>query len=170
MKIWLVAAMSLDGFIAQAADQNSLEWTSKEDTKFFVQKTKEAGVVIMGRKTFDTIGKGLKGRRLIVMTRQEGLVSEHEGVEYTTQQPAELIQTLASEGVETLVVGGGSAIYRAFLEEGLVTDVFLTVEPILFGHGVPLCHLEAPQRLQFLEAHQLGEQTVMLHYQMKKSA
>jgi dihydrofolate reductase len=164
MKIWLVAAMSADGFIAQAADQNSLEWTSKEDTKFFVQKSKEAGVVVMGRKTFDTIGKGLKGRRVIVMTRQQGLQHDDSGVEYTNLAPKDLVHQLQSEGVEQLVVAGGSAIYRQFMEEGLVTDVFLTVEPILFGHGVPLCTLPEPQRFELGDVHKLGEHTVLLHY------
>ncbi|MDG1949802.1 MAG: dihydrofolate reductase family protein [bacterium] len=164
MKILLVAAVSADGFIAQAADQNSLEWTSKEDTKFFVEKSKEAGVVVMGRKTFDTIGKGLKGRRVIVMTRQQGLRHDNPGVEYTNLSPKDLVAQLQTEGVEQLLVAGGSAIYRQFMEEGLVTDLFLTIEPILFGHGVPLCTLAKPQRFSLGEMRQLGEQTVLLHY------
>jgi len=73
MKIILIAAMTLNGMIAQTRDQNSLEWTSKEDTAFFIEKTKEAGVVVMGQKTFETIGKPLKGRRLIVLTQDEEL-------------------------------------------------------------------------------------------------
>lgn len=167
MKILFVAAVSMDGYVAQSAEQNSLEWTSKEDTQFFVQKTKEAGVVVMGRKTFDTIGRPLKGRRLIVMTRQPSLSFEGEGVEYTTASATALIEQLASEGVEQVVIAGGPQIWSLFLEAGLVTDVFLTVEPVLFGGGVRFCALDQPMRFELVESRQLNEHAVMQHYCVK---
>jgi dihydrofolate reductase len=164
MKISLVAAMSADAKIAESSEQNSLDWTSKEDTKFFIRKTKEAGVVIMGRKTFDTIGKGLKGRRIIVMTRQEGLVFDGEGVEYTNLSPKELVEQLESEGAEHAVLGGGAAIYGQFLKEGLVTDVHLTIEPVMFGGGVPLAEGFDRISMKLKEIEKLNDHTVMLHY------
>lgn len=166
MKILFVAAVSMDGYVAQSAEQNSLEWTSKEDTQFFVEKTKEVGVVVMGRKTFDTIGRPLKGRRLIVMTRQPGLSFDGEGVEYTTEVASELMDRLSSEGVEQVVIAGGPQIWSLFLEAGLVTDVFLTVEPVLFGGGVKFCALDQAIRFELVESRQLNDHAVMQHYRV----
>ena len=101
MKIILIAAISADGKIAQSANQSSLDWTSKEDTAFFVAKTKEAGVVVMGSRTFETIGKPLKGRRLIVLSEQGGKGGEVDEVdkvaqvEFRNQNPKELVEDSA---------------------------------------------------------------------------
>lgn len=167
MKVVLVAAMSADGKIAESAKQNSLDWTSKEDTAFFIKKTKEAGVVIMGRKTFDTIGKPLKGRKLIVMTRSPEGREVQEGIEYTSAHPHEILEGLKELGTEQVVIAGGSAVYSHYLQEGLVTDVFLTVEPILFGTGVPLASGFERAEMQLMDVQKLGEHGVLLHYQVK---
>ena len=163
MQVMLVAAMSVDGKIAESADQRSLDWTSKEDLKFFIEKTKECGVVVMGRKTFDTIGKPLKGRRVIVMTRSPH-ESDMEGVEFTSEDPKTLVDRLQTEGHDKIAVAGGSMIYSLFLREGLVTDLYLTIEPVLFGSGVPLASDLDRIDLKLVETSLLGEQSVLLHF------
>lgn len=174
MKIWLIAAMSADGKIAERIDQSSMDWTSAEDTQFFVEKTKEAGVVVMGRTTFATIGKGLKDRRVIVLTRtpppyEGGGRGEVEGVEFTNESPTDLVKRLAGEGVETLALGGGASIYGQFLDAGLVDDVFLTLEPFLFGNGVPLGEKFARVNLELVETRKLNARSVLLHYRVQRS-
>ena len=162
MKVVIVAAVSIDGKIAQSQNQSSLDWTSKEDTRFFVEKTKEAGVVVMGRTTFDPIGKPLKGRRLIVMSRDEA--KEMEGVEYVDMSAEDLAKQLEAEGVSEVVIAGGASVYSQFLDAGLVTDVFLTVEPIMFGDGVPLASGFDRIDLHLEQMSRLGEQGILLHY------
>src|SRR5689334_15178666 len=49
---------------------NGLPWSIPEDTKFFRDKTK-GHIIIMGRKTYDSMGKALPGRLNIVITRQQ---------------------------------------------------------------------------------------------------
>ncbi len=68
MKVILIMAMTLDGKIARHSLE-PVDWTGKADKRKFVEITKQAGAVIMGSATFDTIGKVLKGRKNIVMTR-----------------------------------------------------------------------------------------------------
>ncbi len=164
MKVILIAAMSVDGKIAESAEQNSLDWTSKEDTRFFIEKTKESGVVIMGSKTFNTIGRPLKDRRLIVMTYSPEDYSVN-GVEFTKQQPNELLARLKKEGHESVVVAGGSSVYSIFIREGLITDYFLTIEPVLFGKGVPFAHGFDRVNLKLVNSTRLGEHSVLLHLQ-----
>lgn len=169
MKILLLAAISLDGKIAEVVNQSSMDWTSKEDKKFFVEKTKEVGVVIMGRKTFETFGKPLKDRRLIVMTSAPHEQKNMEGVEFTDEAPCALIERLEKEDCLAVVIAGGASIYHLFLSESLVTDVYLTIEPILFGAGISLCEgLTKPMTFLFKDSQMLNSSTVLLHYQVIK--
>ncbi len=164
MKIVLIAAISADGKIAQTPGQSSMNWTSKEDTKFFVEKTKELGTVIMGRKTFATFNKPLKGRRLIVMTKtRQGLVDMTD-VEFTNEEPQALVARLEREGVKTVALAGGSSVYGQFLQAGLVNELFLTVEPVLFGNGVPLAAGFDRLQLKLVDWRPLNEQAILLHY------
>jgi dihydrofolate reductase len=147
-----------------------MEWTSKADKAFFVQKTKEAGVVIMGRKTFDTIGKPLKGRHIIILTRgpisQSPQVDSHESgtIEYSNESPTDLLARLESQGVKTVAIAGGAAIYDLFLQSGLVDTVYITQEAIQFGSGVPMCSNEMRQRFSLVSSTQLEGDTLLLEY------
>jgi len=116
MKIIILVATSLDGFIAEKAKQISTDWTSKQDKDFFKQKTTEAGVVIFGRGTFETINRPLKDRRLIIMSRSESSL-DIPGIEWTKERPVEIIGRLKREGVEQVVIGGGAQIYSLFLQD-----------------------------------------------------
>ena len=168
MKLTLLAAISADGKIAQSPDQLSLDWTSKEDTQFFVSKTKELKVIIMGRKTYDTIGRPLKGRQLVVMTRSLEGKEPQEGLEYTSDSPEEIVADLTERGYEEAAIAGGSAVYGEFLRAGLVDELYLTVEPVLFGTGVPLAQGFERVDMGLIDTIPLNEGTVVLHYRIKK--
>jgi dihydrofolate reductase len=165
MQVLLIAAITANGQIAQNVAQSSLDWTSKEDKKFFSEKTKEVGVVIMGRKTFETIGRPLKDRKLIVLTEKPGEIME--GVEYVNKPVKELLDDLGVRGIARVVIGGGSNVYSTFLREGLVTDVYLTIESLLFGQGIPLASGFDRIDMSLAEVTRLGEGTVLLHYTIK---
>ncbi len=79
---------------------NTLPWRLPEDLAFF-KRTTSGHTIIMGRKTFDSIGRPLPNRRNIVITRNPGWA--HEGVEAagSLQQAADL----AGPG-EAFVIGG----------------------------------------------------------------
>ena len=67
MKVILVMVQSINGKVRLINDKNQ-SWSSQEDKENFSKITKEIGIVIMGRKTFDEIGKPLKNRMNIVLT------------------------------------------------------------------------------------------------------
>jgi dihydrofolate reductase len=66
--------------------------------------------------------------------------------------------------VAELALGGGASVYGQFLNAGLVTDVYLTVEPFLFGGGVPLAQGFDRVALKLESVKQLNSQTILLHY------
>lgn len=156
--------MSVDGRIATGTSQLT-DWTSADDKRFFVMKTKEAGVVIMGRRTFQAIGEPLPERLNVIMTRQEAPFDDVPGVlECTSQSPHGAVKSLAARGYTRAVVVGGREIFSAFLSTDLVTDMFVTIEPVVFGSGVPLVEGVGSKKLQLMSAEKLGDQSVLLHY------
>ena len=150
MKVFIIAAVTADGFIGRDSG-HSADWTGSEDKKVFVRLTKEAGTMIMGSRTFDTIGRALPGRRNIIYTSRPEAYADIEGVETTNESPAELIARLESEGAESIAICGGTSIYDLFMQSGRVTEIYLTVIPTVFGTGVRLFASSLASQLELLE-------------------
>lgn len=161
---FIIAAQTLDGFIARDSEQNSMSWTSGADKKRFVELTKRAGVVIMGSKTFETIGRPLKDRLNIVYSKS-GKV--YPGAETTSKTPTELLQELETRGYKEVAVCGGSSIYSLFMNAGVVDTLYLTIEPVLFGTGVPLFSKPVSSTLELVSTEKSGN-TLMLEYKITK--
>nr|AIA18278.1 Dihydrofolate reductase [uncultured bacterium] len=162
MKTFIIAAITADGFIGRTSSHHA-DWTGKADKKLFVEKTKEAGVMVMGSRTFATIGRALPGRRTIVYTSKPETITV-DGVEATNEPPAQLISRLANEGASGVAICGGATIYSLFMEAGLVDELYLTVIPTVFGQGVPLFANPVEQHLELLENRDLGDGAILLHY------
>ena len=170
MKVILLAAISADGFIGASASHRSLDWRSKEDAAFFISKSKEAGVIIMGSTTYKTfrIKRAPPGRRLIVYTHKpEEIVGDD--VETTAEGPRELLDRLEREGLDTVVLGGGAIINKLFFDNNLVDELYLTIEPILFGAGVNLLSGPVGTHLQLQEIRKMGDNTLLIHYRVSKA-
>ena len=171
MKVTLVMVTTADGKIAK--DKSHLaDWTSKEDKKFFVEKTKECKVMIMGMTTYQTIGRPLPGRLTIVYTRNPqapGLEHIPDSLEYTNLGPKELLTQLEKRGFTEVALVGGGTINAMFLREKLIDDIYLSIEPYIFGAGLGVFS-EAPAdvNLELVEVSKLSEQVVLLHYRIKK--
>ncbi len=69
MKVTLVVAMALNRVIGR---DNALPWHLPEDLKHF-KATTLGHAIVMGRRTFESIGRPLPGRRTIVVTRNAAL-------------------------------------------------------------------------------------------------
>ncbi len=169
MKIFIIAAISADGFIGQDSTQSSLEWRSKADGNFFIERTKQAGIMVMGSTTYKTfrIRRAPPGRRLIVYTTRPDSI-DGENVETTSEEPKALVERLKREGANQLAVCGGAQINKLFLDSGLVDEIYLTVEPVLFGDGVPLLSGFVPTHLKLLDNRQIADNTTLLHYAVSK--
>ncbi|HSX28998.1 MAG TPA: dihydrofolate reductase family protein [Candidatus Saccharimonadales bacterium] len=165
MKVFVIAALSVDGFIGprDSTGASSLEWTSKEDTQHFMALTKQAGVIVMGSTTYGTIGKPLKGRRNLVYNATP---IDHPDVETVSETPQALVARLEREGCAQLAVCGGHSIYKMFLQAGVVDELYLTIEPIMFGEGIPLA--ATPLKLELIDTKQINDNAIALHYKIKK--
>lgn len=176
IRVFLIASMSLDGYISQEKNQSSLKWTSKEDTAFFVERTKAAGVVIMGSVTFATIGRPLKDRLVVVCTRsqekQAALRTEFDQAQVwaTTLEPGDLLRELEKQGYHEVALCGGAQLYTTFMQAGLIDELYLTVEPVLLGNGIRLFSNIVSTKLHLKEVIDLSKQVKVLHYQVLERA
>ena len=108
MKIVLVAAVSENNVIGRGG---KLPWRLKSDLQHFRYVTLNRPV-IMGRKTFESIGKPLKGRTNIVLTRDLGLIAP--GTVLATSLDAAFAvarQDAVKRGVDEIMVIGGSDVF-----------------------------------------------------------
>ena len=167
MDVILLMAMTLDGKIARNSAQ-PVDWSGQEDKDYFVKITKEAGVMIMGSKTFDTIGKPLPLRKNIVMTRSKERQSQDDNLIFTDQSPKEILQKLSDEGYEKVTLIGGAVINSLFAKENLITEIHVTVVPVLFGEGLSLFDKAMESRLELMENKVLNSNHLLLKYRVCK--
>jgi len=166
MKVISIWVQSVDGKIATHMD-DTFEWASKEDQQHYRSATQQAGVIIMGRSTYEQIGKPLPKRLNVVMTSRSDEFKSQEipdVLEFTNLTAKELLKSLHARGYETIFISGGSKVYSQFTEQNLVDEWWITIEPYLFGHGIPAVMLEQPLRLDLLEQQQLNQNTILLKY------
>jgi len=108
MQIVLVAAIGENNVIGR---DGQLPWRLKSDLQHFRALTMNRPV-IMGRKTYESIGKPLKGRTNIVLTRAPGLKAP--GTVLATSLEAAFAmarQDAVKRGVDEIMVIGGSAVF-----------------------------------------------------------
>jgi len=110
-----IAAMSQNRAIGKGG---GLPWHIPDDLKFFKTQTK-GGIMVMGRKTYESIGRPLPGRETIVLTQQQGL--RIPGVSVINQ--VEVLDHLATQ--KTIWICGGAEIYRLLLPK--CDEILLTV-------------------------------------------
>lgn len=117
MKISLIAAL---GKNRELGLDNKMLWHIPEDFKSF-KKITMGHTMIMGRKTFESIGKPLPGRKTIVLTRNKDL--KIEGVE-VVHSKGEAIGKAHLHQEDELFIVGGAEIYNLFLKDA--TDFYLS--------------------------------------------
>lgn len=163
MKVFIIAAQTADGFIAKSTDQVSTNWTSIDDKKFFAEKTKQAGVVVMGSSTYKTFNKPLKDRINIVYSRGESF----DGTEPTSLSPKELLDSLEKRGFSEVAICGGSSIYTMFAKAGVIDSIYLTIEPVVFGNGISLFNENLDLKLSLVSERKTENGTIFLEYKVQ---
>ncbi len=167
MKVTMLMAMTLDGKIGKHPDHFP-DWTGKADKKLFVELTRKAGAVIMGSKTFDTIGIPLPGRKNIILTRDKGRKSQWDNLIFTDASPREILASLENEGFAEAVLAGGARINSLFAGENLIDEIVVTISPKIFGTGMSLFSSELSLELELKEMKQTDLNLVFLRYNVLK--
>jgi len=139
MKTVLVFVSTLDGKVTKWGDPHIRLWTSEEDQKYFTKIWSDARLIIMGSTTY--ISEAFRptlNHLLIVMSshpdKYRSLVVP-EKLEFTSKTPVQLTELYKNEGYELMLVVGGAHIATSFLKDQLLDEIWLTIEPKIFGIG-----------------------------------
>lgn len=166
MRCIAVAAVTLDGKIALGHESGS-SWTSVEDKEFLHKFLDGCDAVVVGNNTYKAAKEPLARRNCVVLTHSvEGAKRVNEKLLYVNPASANLTAELA--GYKQVAVLGGAQTYSYFLLNGLLHELYLTVEPIVFGRGIGLFeHEGAEKRLELLSFERLNSQgALLLHYRV----
>jgi dihydrofolate reductase len=106
MIISFVVAMTRSGVMGK---NNALPWHLPEDLKHF-KKVTMGNPIVMGRKTYESIGRPLPGRRNIVLSRQKNL--DFAGVEVFESFDAALAELKKDSSIIEVNVIGGADIFK----------------------------------------------------------
>lgn len=122
MHISLIVAVTENGVIGK---DNKLLWRLPSDMQRFVKLTMDKPI-IMGRKTFQSIGKPLKGRDNIVITSDQSFQAKEAFVAHSVEQAiAKAKECAQKREVEEIMVIGGEQIYKQTLE--FASHVYLSL-------------------------------------------
>lgn len=108
-------------------------WTSKEDWRSFQQSLSRADAVVTGRNTYMAAAKRLRKRNTFVLSSRPKTLTRRGTVTFVNPAKINLPKLLA--GYKSVAVLGGGAVYRFMLENGLLDELFITIEPLIFGRG-----------------------------------
>ncbi len=112
--VWIIAAVSENNVIGNG---NALPWRIPEDLARFKALTL-GNTLIMGRKTYESIGRPLPGRTTVVLTRREDFAAPGVLVAHDREAALSLVAG------PTAFVAGGADVYRLFLP--FASKLFLT--------------------------------------------
>lgn len=118
MKLSLIAAIAEDSAIGI---RNELPWNLPDDLRFFKQVTMNKPV-IMGRKTYDSLGRLLPGRRNIILSENESYQGPVGAQVYRTVEA--LMERLEQDETDEAFVIGGGVIFERMMP--LADQMYLT--------------------------------------------
>ncbi len=150
-----IAAVDRKGAIGK---RGKLPWHYSADMKFF-RETTTGHAVVMGRKTWLTIGKPLKNRLNIVLSRDSNIEPQESLI---VLSDIESVLSFNKSLTTDLFVIGGAQIYEAFLphiEKWIITEVPLTVQGA--DAFMPKDYLEG---FKAVDAKPLGDDLVVKFY------
>lgn len=168
MKVILYMAISLNGIIAKSDDNTS--WISKEEWDSYSLAVRNAGCLIVGHRTYEILTKQpefseFQDVKLVVVTQEDfqTLAQNH----LVAHSPKEALKLL--NNFEQVVVAGGGMLNASFMEENLVDEIFIDIEPIVLGQGIPLFRDKNFERhLKFIGQKKISDNEIQLHYEVLK--
>lgn len=165
-------ATTANGMIAKPDD--STPWTDKE-WKSYSAFVKKAGNVILGNKTYklmleDNSLKKLGDPTVIVLSSYPKPEEVKNKNHFFVDTPQKALEILKKKGFKTVVIGGGGKLNSVFMSEELVDEIYLDVEPLLFGKGIKLFKdADFEASLELLDVKKLSKNEIQLHYKVKET-
>jgi dihydrofolate reductase len=167
MRCIAIAATTLDGKIALDAGHFS-DWTSPEDKTFMRTLLEKCDVVVVGHNTYKTAIEPLSKRNCIVLTSSVATTERKSDKLILWNPMTTTFEAVAGE-YKTVAILGGAKTYSYFLQNNLLDELYLTIEPLVFGRGINLFEHSSskPARFKLLSMEKLNDTgSVLLRYEV----
>jgi dihydrofolate reductase len=139
MKAILVFVSTVDGKVTKWGNPDVRMWTSGSDKEYFKDLWNKSRLIVMGRNTYNVeIIEPSSKHVFIIMTNHPLEYKEVEisgQLEFTDESPVKLYKRFERAGHERMLVVGGANIATSFLRQQLIDELWLTIEPRIFGTG-----------------------------------
>lgn len=141
----MISIISAIGKNNEIGKKNKLLWNLPADMKHF-KETTSGHTVIMGQRTFESIGCPLPNRRNIVLTQDKNFKVEGIEIIYSLEELNALLKKTSTPKEENFVIGGGM-IYKLFIEKAdklYIThvDASFPLADTFFPEIIPIVFLE----------------------------
>ena len=168
MKVTLYMAITPNGLIAKENDDTS--FVSQEDWKRWLRMVKKFRHVVIGRRTYDATSpeEFQKNSIYVVFTHEKTLRKKVPNVMFTDKSPKNILKMLKAKGFKRILIGGGGKLNSEFIKASLVDELYLDVQPAIFGKGIKLfADSDFEKRLSLIGVKKLSKNEVQLQYKVK---
>ncbi len=167
-------ATTINGFIAKK--NNDTSWVTETEWASFSNMIRKNGNMIVGKRTYKVMiendefnRSNLNKIKTVVLTNDTSLKIHNPEFISIATSPQEAISILQKQGFETMMVCGGGGLNASFMKENLIDEIYLDIEPIVFGKGIHLfAESEFEAKLKLLGIKKLSDDEIQLHYQVLK--
>lgn len=165
MKVILYMAITANGFIAK---QNGDTPWSNEEWASFSEKVGKIKNLIIGKKTFEIMAAENEFQKIgnpfaVIVSNEKDNNSNFAFAD----SPEQALVLLKEKGFKQALVAGGGLLNSSFLQKGLIDEIYLDVEPFIFGSGIKLfAENDYEAKLELLSTKQLSKNTIQLHYKV----
>ena len=164
--------MSVNGMIADKKGQE--DFLSDTNWKYFVKTVEEHDCLIVGRKTYEAVQKypdynfnDIKTKLKIVISGNNTFQPDSSFL--VAKSPEDAIEKATAMDIDNAVLAGGSMTNSAFLNNDLIDEVVVMIEPVFIGGGIPLfAEKEFEKRLSFINLEKITDDILMIKYKILK--
>ena len=162
-------ATSVNGLIAKNDD--SSDFITEVESQSYAKKVLKAGALIVGKRTYGVLSKQSEfqeflkaGVKIVAVSHKNFEVNPNH---FVARSPKEALEIL--KDFKEVIVAGGSMLNVSFITENLVDEIYLDIEPIILGKGIPLFKEKDFERnLKLLGQKKISDNEIQLHYEVLK--
>ncbi len=167
MKVVLYMAMTANGYIAK--EDGETPWSDAAWNNYY-SIAKGFRAMILGRRTYEIMRKidefDKIGNPFTVVVSYENKKKEKNF--NFVKSPKEAIALLKKKGFEKVLLGGGGSVNSSFIKDNLIDEIYIDIEPLIFGKGIKLfADGNFDRKLKLIGVKKTGN-LVQAHYEVKR--
>lgn len=160
-------AMTANGYIATKND--NAPWSDVAWQNYY-EFIKQKGNIVVGRRTYEIMKEENEFEKLgspVTVVVSSSATQKGSGRTTFVSSPKEALAIMEKEGMKEIIIGGGSKLNAAFLKEGLINELYIDVEPWIFGNGIKLfADSNVQAKLKLIGMQKTSENTLSLRYKI----